>query len=156
MIPLLALVAVSFMGCDASGPAQADLSGHWKGQLVAVEASGQGPNPGAGERERPRRILMRLDQEAGTVSGIFAQSSDAVGFRRLDDATARKISTHTVSGTLDGQTIRLRFANDAGETFDVDGTVTGDRIAGTYSMLRGSQEGDEAVRETGEFLLEKY
>jgi hypothetical protein len=99
---------------------------------------------------------MRLDQEAGTVSGIFAQSSDAVGFRRLDDATARKISTHAVSGTLDGQTISLRFANDAGETFEVNGTVAGNRIAGTYSMRRGPEDGDAAVPETGEFLLERY
>jgi hypothetical protein len=49
MILSLACVVVLFAGCGATGPSQADLSGHWKGQLVAVDVSGQGANPGTGK-----------------------------------------------------------------------------------------------------------
>jgi hypothetical protein len=87
---------------------------------------------------------------------MFAYSSDAIGFRQIDDGGFRQIATHSVTGTLDGSTILLRIAKDTGEEFEVDATVDDNLISGTYLMRRESLDGDAAVRETGEFSIERY
>lgn len=122
-------------------------------------ATGIAGDSGAADSERPgrpRRVLVRLEQEDGRVTGLFAYSSDAVGFRQMEDGGFRQLATHTVSGTLEDSAIALRIARDTGEDFEVDARVTADRIAGTYTRLAASGDAESTVRETGELVIERY
>ena len=105
---------------------------------------------------RPRRILLQLSETAGKVSGTFAQSSDAIAFRQLESGNPRSVSTHQLTGTRDGQKIRMSFSNDAGGAFEVDALVNEKSIAGTYSVTYGSTKPVAGVTEKGRFEIERY
>jgi hypothetical protein len=145
------------VGCGVSQP---DVDGHWKGQMIATAATAaeveQVTSQDSARPGRPRRVLLQLDQEGGVVNGLFAYSSDAVGFRQMDDGGFRQVASHTVHGTLDGSTVLLRIARDTGEDFEVDARVSGDSISGTYVRRTGTGQGGTGIRETGEFAIERY
>lgn len=143
-------------GCDSRGWGQSGVDGYWKGQMAEVATDDQQLVPNARNRVRPLRILMRLQEEAGSVRGIVAQSSDAIAFRQLDNGSSRSVSTHTVTGTREGSRIRMRFSNDTGRTFEIDASVSAKRISGFYSAQHGPASPDAGVIEEGEFEVERY
>jgi hypothetical protein len=99
---------------------------------------------------------MSLEEEAGIVSGSFAQSSDAIGFRRLDNESWRSVSTHSVAGARDGRQVRMQFSSDTGAAFQVDATVGTSRISGTYSAKYGPASPYADAVEEGSFEVERY
>jgi hypothetical protein len=104
--------------------------------------------------ERPRRILLRLEESGGIVQGRFARSSDAIAFRQIDNEGSRRLSTYAVTGTLDGSRFRIRFSAEAGRTYQVDAVAGGRVIAGNY-VSQFSTNGVEETR-SGQFEIERY
>ena len=152
MVWCVSLVA----GCDSIGWGKSGVDGYWKGQIVAAAIDDPGSTPNGRNRGRPLRILMRLEEKAGIVHGEFTQSSDAIGFRQLDNESWRRVSTHRIAGTLDGPRVRMRFSNDAGRTFEIDATVSENLILGTYSAKYGPASPHAGVVEEGKFEIERY
>ena len=138
------------------GLGQSDVDGYWKGQMVGAAVGAKESIPNARERERPRRILMRLEEDSGTVHGKFAQSSDVIAFRQLDNGKSRSVSTHTVTGTRDGPRVRMRFSGDAGLVYEIDATVSANSISGTYSAQYGPASPSADATEDGKFEVERY
>lgn len=106
------------------------------------------------ENQRPRRILLRLEESSGSVEGWFAQSSDAVAFRRMDEESTRSVATHPVTGTLDGTRLRIRFRSEAGLAYEVDAVVDNGLIEGTYIARSPSGDGQQSL--SGRFEVERY
>lgn len=154
MVWCVSLVA----GCDSIGRGKSGVEGYWKGQMVAAEIDDPGSTSNSLNGGRSLRILMSLEENAGVVSGSFAQSSDAIGFRQLDNESWRSVSTHSVTGARDGSQIRMHFSSDAGATFQVDATVNTSRISGTYSAEYGpaSPHADADAVEVGRLDVERY
>ena len=152
MVWCVSLVA----GCDSIGRGKSGVEGYWKGQMVAAEIDDPGSTSNSRSRGRPLRILMSLEEEAGIVSGSFAQSSDAIGFRQLDNESWRSVSTHSVAGARDGPQVRMQFSSDTGATFQVDATVGTSRISGTYSAKYGPASLYADAVEEGSFEVGRY
>ena len=155
-IIVISLSAILLAGCDSSGHERFGVDGYWKGQIVGTAVGSQSPDADTRVSTRPRRILLQLSETAGTVSGTFAQSSDAIAFRQLESGNSRSVSTHQLTGTRDGQKIRMSFSNDAGGAFEVDALVNEKSIAGTYSVTYGSPRPVAGVTEKGRFEIERY
>ena len=76
----------SFGGCHSTGRDKPGVDGYWKGQMIEdVALTGHGASPPYAANERPRRILLKLEESAGLVQGRFAQSSDLIAFRQIDN-----------------------------------------------------------------------
>lgn len=148
-VPLLA-------GCDSRGWGQSGVDGYWKGQIVGVAVGENEPISNAHEKERPRRILMKLEEKAGAVHGKFALSSDAIAFRQLDNGSSRSVTTHTVDGAREGAQVRMRFTSDEGFIFLVDAMVSANRIWGTYSVAYGTASPLAGTTERGKLEVERY
>jgi len=156
IIRLIIVSAILLAGCDSSDREQFGVDGFWKGQIVGTAVGIQTPESDMRGSTRPRRILLQLSETAGTVSGIFAESSDAIAFRRLESSNSRSVSTHKLTGTREGQRIRMSFSNDAGGAFEVDAVVNEKSIAGTYSATYGSSNPVADATENGRFEIERY
>lgn len=113
-----------------------------------------GVHAGAQESEPARRILLQLEESAGSVRGQFAESSDAIAFRSLGDDGSRQVATFAVSGTLEDGRVRLSFAAERGRTFDIDGMVDKGTIKGAY-VSRYSKELSQATG-SGQFEIERF
>jgi hypothetical protein len=151
---MAAAVTTLVAGCDSTGRERAGLDGYWKGQMTEELFTGLESMPAQRENKTPRRILLQLEESGGIVRGQFAESSDAITFRSLEDEGSRQVQTFAVTGTLDGTRVRLSFAAANGRTFDIDGIVDKGSIKGTY-VSRTSTEHSEASG-SGQFELERF
>lgn len=151
----MAVAAIPLVtGCDSAGPERAGLDGYWKGQMTEEVFTGPGSMPARRESEPARRILLQLEESAGSVRGQFAESSDAIAFRSLGDDGSRQVATFAVSGTLEDGRVRLSFAAERGRTFDIDGMVDKGTIKGAY-VSRYSKELSQATG-SGQFEIERF
>lgn len=149
-------LAMMLAGCDFSGRDQASIGGYWKGQMVGMATDKRGNDPVVSGDARPRRILMLLEDSAGTVGGKFAQSVDMVAFRQLAEGSSRNVSTHEITGIRDGASIRLRFSSDDGDRFAIDARLDKDLISGTYSVRHGTADSSVGQLEKGTFEVKRY
>ena len=151
---LVAAISLLVAGCDSSGHGRMAVDGYWKGQMVEETITNRTSTTSSGANERPRRILLRLEESEGIVQGRFARSSDAIAFRQIDNAGSRQVSTYAVKGTLDGSRFRIRFSVEAGRTYQVDAVVNERVIAGSY-VAQYSTDSAEETR-SGRFEIERY
>jgi hypothetical protein len=152
---LLAVFSVSLVaGCGSSGVGQSGVDGFWKGQLIEEASVESGMPLEARENQRPRRILLRLEESSGSVDGRFALGSDAVAFRRMDEEGSRSVATQPVTGTFDGTRLRIRFPSEAGLAYEVDAVVDNGVIEGTY--VASNSSGGRQLTLSGRFELERY
>lgn len=150
-LSVMAMFVVS--GCDSFGWGKTGVNGDWKGQMV-TEASGiDGAALDARPNEQPRRILLRLEENAGIVQGRIAHSTDVVAFRLIDDGGYRTVSTRVVEGNLDGSRLQIRFSAGGDRTSEVDAVLNGRVIAGSYVTYGAADEAGE--RESGRFTIER-
>ena len=155
LIILAAATMPFFGGCDSTGRDKPGIDGYWKGQMLEeVALTGQGASPAYAANERPRRILLKLEESAGLVQGRFAQSSDLVAFKQIDNENSRRVSTFAITGTLDAPRVSLRFAAGAGRTFEFEGRADKGVIAGTYVVRNSSDLSLEAG--SGQFEVERF
>lgn len=152
------LIATMIAGCDSTDWAEPGVSGYWKGEMLgaAIADLASASASEARDHKRPRRILLRLQEKQGVVNGVFAHSSDAIAFRRLDSASVRNVSTHAVTGTREGQRIRMSFSGDNGDTFDVDAIYSNKLISGTYTVTYDSSGQLAGTVTNGKFEVERY
>ncbi len=153
-ILLVAATSLLVAGCDSSGHERMAVDGYWKGQMVEETITDRTSTTSSWANERPRRILLRLEESEGIVQGRFARSSDAIAFRQIDNEGSRRVSTYAVTGTLDGSRFRMRFSVEAGRTYQVDAVVNERVIAGSY-VAQYSTDGAEETR-SGRFEIERY
>ena len=153
---MLLVAATSFLvaGCDSSGDGKMAVDGYWKGQMLEETLTDRTSTTSGWANERPHRILLRLAESEGIVQGLFAMSSDAIAFRQIDNGGSRLVSTYAVTGTLDGSRFRIRFAVDAGRTYQDDAVVNERVIAGSY-VAQYSTYGAEETK-SGRFEIERY
>jgi hypothetical protein len=151
---LVATTSSLVTGCDSYGWEPTAVDGYWKGQMVEETITGRTSTTNRGANERPRRILLRLEESEGIVQGRFAMSSDAIAFRQIDNEGTRRVSTYAVTGTLDGSRFRVRFSAEAGRTYQVDAVVNERVIAGRY-VAQYSTDGAKETR-SGRFDIERY
>jgi hypothetical protein len=144
------------VSCDSQHLGRADIDGYWKGQIVKVGSDDNEAALTSREAERPRRILMRLEETSGVVQGKFAQSSDVVAFARLDERGSRSVAVYPVEGTLDGTEVLMQFASDDGLDFDVKATIAAGKMSGTYTAETGAESRVKPVIESGTFEIERY
>jgi hypothetical protein len=144
-----------FGGCDSTGTDKPGIGGYWKGQMIEeVVLTDQGTSPAYTANERPRRILLKLEQSAGSVQGRFAQSSDLVAFRQIDGENSRRVSTFPVTGTLVPPRVRLSVSMEEGRTFELEGLVSKGVITGTYVTRYPADLSREAG--SGKFKVERF
>ena len=141
-------------GCGTNGQGTSGVEGFWKGHMIEYSITDPGEAPHSLVTERPRRILLRLEEGAGIVNGLFAQSADAVAFKQIGNGSSRHVSTRAVTGTLDGSSIRLRFSAESGYTYEIDALVKERVIAGGY-VARLAIDGTERTL-SGEFDIERF
>jgi hypothetical protein len=141
-------------GCEA-GLWEHRVDGNWKGQLVAAPGERSAPDAASGGIT-PSRILMRLEENDGRITGKFAQSSDVIAFDRLEAGGSRSISLHVVSGTRDGTDIQMQFSSDDGLAYEVKATVGADAMSGTYAAWKDSSGRSADAIEKGTFNVERY
>jgi hypothetical protein len=153
---MLLVAATIFLvaGCDSSGGERIAVDGYWKGQIVEETITDRTSTMSRWANERPRRILLRLEESDGIVQGRFARSSDAVAFRQTDNEGSRRVSTYAVTGTLDGSRLRIRFSAEAGRTFQVDAVVNERMITGSYTA-KYPTDGAQETR-SGRFEIERF
>jgi hypothetical protein len=151
---LVATTSSLVAGCDSFGWERTAVDGYWKGQMVEETITDRTATTSRWANERPRRILLRLEESGGIVQGRFARSSDAIAFRQIDNEGSRRLSTYAVTGTLDGSRFRIRFSTEAGRTYQVDAVAGGRAIAGNY-VSQFSTNGVEETR-SGRFEIERY
>ena len=153
---LIALATSLVSGCDSLGPSTPGVEGYWKGQMVEETTGDQRKALDARNDRRPRRILMRLQQEDEIVQGVFAQSSDVIAFRQIEDAGARRVSTHPVAGALDGRQLRISFPGEAGRTVEVEATVSAKMIVGRYIATSSAVDSRPDATTSGTFEIERF
>ena len=108
----------------------------------------------SGAGVQPRRILLKLEENAGVLQGRFAKSSDAIAFRQIDSEGSRHVLTYLITGTLDGPRLRIRFPAEAGRTYEVAAAVNERMIVGSY-VVNYSVNGAEKTT-SGRFEIERY
>jgi hypothetical protein len=122
--------------------------------MIEEVLTGQGPMPAGRGNKPPRGTLLQLEESAGIVQGRFAESPDVIAFRQIGSESSRRVSTYSVTGTLDGPRVRLSFSAESGRTFEVDGLVNEGVIKGTY-VSRCSTARSQAT-ESGQFEIERF
>ena len=153
LIPALSMPWLT--ACDAFHSEDSTIDGYWKGQIVETGPDDAALDTDARERYSSKRILLRLDSQAGIVQGEYAQSSDMVAFRRAANQGIRTISKHAVSGTFDAPELSLRFSGDDGQNFEISARVDGKRITGTYVASNGAAPATGVKSRTGTFAVKK-
>lgn len=152
---LFSLLSASLLaGCGSSGVGQSGVDGYWKGQLVEEAFAESGKPEEARFNQRPRRVLLRLEEDSGTVQGRFAQSSDAVAFKRIGEDGSRSLATHPVDGTFDGTRLLIRFPAESGLAYEVDAVVGKGMIEGAFVARYPGVEAQGSL--SGRFEVERF
>lgn len=151
---LVAATGLLVVGCYSSDRERVPIDGYWKGQMVEGTITGPASTTGRSANRQPWRILLKIEESEGIVQGRFANSSDAIAFRQIDDESSRRITTYAVTGTLEGSSFRIRFSLQSGRTYEVDAVVDKRVIAGRY-LERYMVEGVEEST-SGKIRIERF
>lgn len=153
---LLPLVVFLPVGCDSTHRGNDQVEGYWKGEMIMLTTLLEGKPPQHKSSIGPKRILMKLQQSKGQLHGEYAEGLDVVGFAGSVDQSWRPIARHAVSGTITVPSLRLSFRGDSQRSYQVEATIAGNNISGTYLAGAPPDETGASATESGTFKLKRY